>query len=280
MKVTTSLAIAACMLVGCAGADSGGTGTEHSGGYGTSGGSNPPSSSSPAPTPSNNNPSSPPPANGGEGSDPGAGNVTPTPPPPATPGYQALLGEVHRIQVGEKSTKYSHTTMVDETTFTYDVDCSGFTNYALQRVAPDVFQNLVTHYGSRPVAEDYVHMIENHAGEGRWTAVSKVTDLVAGDIVTWLEPPTSKSSNTGHVMVVAKTPYLVSGSTDYHVLVIDSTESAHGGSMDIRTGSQTGVGEGIIILHTNSSKAPIGYYWSTDPNSPLQTTTIMLGHLK
>jgi hypothetical protein len=207
--------------------------------------------------------------------------VTPVPQPPAQPGFQSLLAEVERIEDGEKSTKYSHTTMVNEQTLTFDVDCSGFINYALARVLPDAFQALVAHYGSRPLAVDYVHMIENHTPEGRWEAVSKLTDLAPGDIITWLEPAAAKSNNTGHVMVVAKAPYLTSASkTDYHVLIIDSTESPHGGSMDTRTGTHTGVGQGIIVLHTNSKGAPTGYHWTNDPASPLQTTTIMLGHLK
>ena len=216
---------------------------------------------------------------GTEGDDPGATPVAPVPQPPNQPAYQSLLLEMQRIQKVAKHTKYTHTTSVNESTDTFDFDCSGFVNYALERVVPDAEKTLAEKTSMRPVAEDYVTLIAKDAPLGRWHRVTAVTDLVPGDIVAWLQPKDVKSSNTGHVMVAVKPAVKSTTASEYLVAVIDSTETGHGDIDPRGTKGQTGVGTGTIVLRVDSQLAPIGYRWSNDSDSVSETTTVALGHL-
>jgi hypothetical protein len=65
----------------------------------------------------------------------------------------------------------------------------------------------------RPVAASYVTFFENleRTSVPTWKAVLRVQDLVAGDLVAWLEPSDVASTNTGHVMIVHAPPVKLRG---------------------------------------------------------------------
>jgi hypothetical protein len=217
-------------------------------------------------------------ATSSEGQDPGA---LPTNAPPVDtmkPGYQRLLAEMQRIVTTQLHTAYQHTTYVDEPSHTYDVDCSGFVDYAAARAVPDAFATLQAGTVARPVAKSYVAFIGGlTAPSARWNRRLRAASLVAGDIVAWLEPPDLQSTNTGHVMVVGGAVVPVTG--EVHVPVIDSVESGHG-SNDLRTINQaSGVGQGTIALIVDSNGAPTAYRWSTDRSSLPHQTTIAMASL-
>ncbi len=197
----------------------------------------------------------------------------------STPGYVRLLAEAQRIISTVKSTTYQHATAIDETTHTFDVDCSGFLDYALSRSVPDAFAQLQGATQGRPVAQNYVTWIGSLATPvGRWHRVTRVLDVVPGDIIAWTKPADVVSTDTGHVMIVAGAP-VKAGTNLLTVLIIDSASSGHG-KADTRTiQMSSGVGEGTVALMTDASGAPIGYHWSDESASKPETTTVVLAHL-
>jgi hypothetical protein len=134
--------------------------------------------------------------------------------PTSLPGFELLLREADReLRIMRVST-YSHTTHVDEATGTFDYDCSGFVDYALVHAPlPRAYADLQKDTVRRPVASSYVTFFENvaHTPIPTWAAVPRVQDLVAGDIVAWLEPSDVASTNTGHVMIVHAAPVKLKG---------------------------------------------------------------------
>jgi hypothetical protein len=56
--------------------------------------------------------------------------------------HGSLLGEVRRELSAAHTTRYQHTTAVDEQRGQFDYDCSGFLDYALRRVAPAAYSAL------------------------------------------------------------------------------------------------------------------------------------------
>jgi hypothetical protein len=228
-------------------------------------------------------PAAPPPA----ASPPGAGTegeadaIPDGPPPlfdPNEPPASRLAKETARIITAAKATSYSHRTVIDEANGTFDVDCSGFVDYALARVVPDAYATLTAAKGTnaRPLAETFVAVVS--APVGRWHRIDKASDLTTGDLVAWLTPPGVTNGNTGHVMVV-RAPVTVKGS-NIVVPVMDSTSGPHGSSDSRFTAKTTGVGTGEIVLTLDKDGVLIGYHWSTESNSPLQKTTIALGRLQ
>jgi hypothetical protein len=194
---------------------------------------------------------------------------------PAVPGNERLLTEARRILAAVKESTYSHTTTIDEASGRYDVDCSGFVDYAMSRATPDAFTALVTHTAKRPVASSYVSFAE--APSAQWQRVMRASELVPGDLVAWLEPASKDTTNTGHVMIVAGVVVVHGNEVD--VPIIDSTDTPHGAT-DARTVSKTtGVGTGTIGLIVGTDGAPTAYRWSIDKGSPSVTTTIALAHI-
>src|SRR5215470_4290456 len=141
---------------------------------------------------------------GAEGEDAGAALLEkdgPRAPAPAA----SLVAEATRIVTTAKATTYSHKTFVDEEALRFDVDCSGFVGYLLRRVAPQARRELVAATVKRPLAKHFVSFIEGlpPKAKGRWTRVDDARALQAGDVVVWIRAADSKSTNTGHVMLVA-----------------------------------------------------------------------------
>lgn len=201
------------------------------------------------------------------------------------PGHAALAEEARRILRAAKTTGYSHTTTIDETSGTFLVDCSGFVDYALANVLPDAFADLQNATVKRPVAKTYVDFTSTlgPAGTGRWRRVLDARAVVPGDILAWLTPPDSgPTTNTGHVMIAssaaATAPF--AGAEEVQLDVIDASESGHG-KVDPRTESGAkGVGTGRIALIIDAQGAPTGYRWSTETYSKPRATTVAVAHLE
>lgn len=220
---------------------------------------------------------------GQEGDDP-IEPVTTTSPPRAGTGGAALLAEVDRELSRMKVSSYSHRTHVDEDAATFEYDCSGLLVYALSRSVPDALRTVRATATRRPRSAELVAFLEDiPAGSfhGRWERVDRVRDLAPGDVVVWLKPADSRSTNTGHTMIVHGFP---SADLDHPgafiVPIADSTEGPHGPG-DSRAGAHgTGLGQGEIVLVTDGSGAPVGYRWSSTRKSRLKATTIALGRLR
>src|SRR5437879_3589244 len=67
-----------------------------------------------------------------------------------------LADEAARVVSSITETHYTHKIHIDASAGVYDVDCSGFVSYLLQRVASRHYRMIVSaSSGSRPLARDY-----------------------------------------------------------------------------------------------------------------------------
>jgi len=134
-----------------------------------------------------------------------------------------------------------------------------------------------------PNATKYHDAIQ--AGSG-FTTITRVDQLVAGDVLAIKYPATMNSS--GHVMMVqavgeyqqrsnSKQEFLLNGAEPtvtgyYDVTVIDSSSSYHGSS-DTRASKPGGIGRnGIFRVYVDNSFAITGYTWSTVKASDYKKT--------
>jgi hypothetical protein len=205
-------------------------------------------------------------------------------PPSAGNAGVALLAEVDRELAHRKSGAYAHHTHVDEAAGEFDYDCSGFLVYALSRAAPDALAAVNETTTRRPRSSELVAFllaIPVGAAKGRWQRVARVQDLAPGDVITWLKPAGSRSTNTGHTMIVhgALSPIDVEPGA-FVVPVVDSTARPHAPGDARSTEHRTGLGQGEIVLVADESGAPIRYRWSRGDGSRAKTTTIALGRLR
>ncbi len=211
--------------------------------------------------------------------------VTPTGSPPREGAAgAALLGEVDRELSVMRESTYSHATHVDETTATFDYDCSGFLTYALSRAVPDAIAAVRATTSRRPRSAEFVAYLQSipiGKQKGRWGRIGRAADLEPGDVIVWLKPADSRSSNTGHTMTVHGAPTAdPNHAGELVVPVADSTASAHGSGDTRAAAHRTGLGQGEIVLVTDADGAPIGYRWSRAATSRVKQTTIMLGRLR
>jgi len=205
--------------------------------------------------------------------------------PPATGAAgPALLTEVEREMRSMKASTYRHRTHVDEATGTFDYDCSGLLRYALGRTAPDALAEVKAAAARRPRSSEFVaFLLGIPAGgqQGRWQRVARVRDLVPGDVIVWLKTAESRSTNTGHTMIVHGTPTPEPTRVDAFIVpIVDATEHPHVPGDARADTHQTGLGQGEIVLLADSAGAPVGYRWSRGRKSREKATTIALGRLR
>ncbi len=188
-------------------------------------------------------------------------------------GETSLIAEAHRELAAVRESHYAHHTVIDEPHGVFDYDCSGFVGYALKRVAPQAFGELVTATRPRPLAKDF------YAFFAKRDRVEHAADLAPGDIVVWLEPPAKHSRNTGHVMVVDRAPVAGANPGELVVAIIDSSHSGHGRADPRIRAHRNGLGTGSIVLLVGSDGKPTGYRWSLAPHSIPYATAIALGRV-
>jgi hypothetical protein len=184
-----------------------------------------------------------------------------------------LLAEAHRELAAVRESHYAHHTVIDEPHGVFDYDCSGFVGYALKRVAPQAFGELVAATRPRPLAKDF------YAFFAKRDRVEHAADLAPGDIVVWLEPPAKHSRNTGHIMVVDRAPVAGANPGELVVAIIDSSHSGHGRADARIRDHRNGLGTGSIVLLVDSDGKPTGYRWSLAPHSIPYATAIVLGRV-
>jgi hypothetical protein len=195
---------------------------------------------------------------------------------PSSP--QHLAAEVRRELTAMRSTRYQHTTDVDERTGAYLYDCSGLLDYAAERAVPADAHALPTSTSLRPLAGDierYLHLGLAHPIDG-WTSLSRVDALHAGDVIAWLATEDSSTGDTGHVMIVLADPSANPARPDeWLVRVADSSLSPH--RLDSRPPGDTGLGTGTIGLVADHAGAPIAFYWQGGISGKAKRTGIALG---
>jgi hypothetical protein len=184
-----------------------------------------------------------------------------------------VLAEAERVLATMTSSTYSHKTHIEGTV--YEVDCSGFIGWLLARAAPDSLAELRKATVKRPLAKHFVGFLADATPRVHWRRVGRVDAIAPGDVLAWLEPADVKSTNTGHVLLVAGAPKR--RGDGFVVPIIDSTASPHGASDARKAAHTTGVGRGEIVLEVDAAGAPVRYAWSTWSRSKRHETTIVLG---
>ena len=200
----------------------------------------------------------------------------------AASGASNLVSEGERELGAVKTTLYQHKTDVDEKAGRFFYDCSGFLSYAINRVAPEAYSEIPVSRSreKRPLASDFYHLFARLKSmpSKRWMPVSYVIDLKPGDIIAWLRPENHNSTNTGHVMLVLKTPILNPAlPNELLIQVIDSSHSGH--SQDSRAKGKSGLGSGTIGILVNSEGAPVKYRWRGGISKRIEATSIAFGRI-
>lgn len=195
-------------------------------------------------------------------------------------GSAAVLAEATRMLDTMTASTYSHKTHVEGTV--YDLDCSGFVDYVLARVAPAALGELRAATVKRPLAKHFVDFLaagNRSAARTTWERIARVNELSPGSLVAWRKPDDVTSTNTGHVMIVAASPTQREDG-GWLVAVLDSSGSPHGKDDTRKKRRATGMGRGTMVLETNASGAPVAYRWSPLHVSRRHATEIVMGRLR
>ncbi|QLE46652.1 hypothetical protein FD723_41480 (plasmid) [Nostoc sp. C052] len=191
----------------------------------------------------------------------------------------SLLHEAERELSLMKTSVYQHSTDVDEVVGRFNYDCSGFVDYALQKISPQAYAEVPVSKSKRPLAQDFYKLFSDPTLKpSHWVEISKVSRLRAGDIVVWLRPPESDSHNTGHVMVIGGKPTATSQVNERLIPVIDSTSSPH--AQDSRHHKQTGLGTGVIGVIVESTDKALAFRWRGGESKQEKETAIAFGRLR
>ena len=173
---------------------------------------------------------------------------------------------------------YVHDTHVDEASGTFQYDCSGFVNYTLKETVPAAFTEVAA-VRARPNARAYHDFfLAVPTTSARWRMVQKATDIRRGDLIAWLEPTDTDSTNTGHVVIVVASPSVDAMKREVTVDVIDSARSGHGAT-DTRPRGDTGLGRGPIVLELDGNSRARAFRWSPEKNSQPHEVSIAIGRL-
>lgn len=171
---------------------------------------------------------------------------------------------------GNGYTKYEHTNGPVEwgPTYVSITDCSGFIN-ALLIKSYNLQPNWSGHV--RNYASTYYRMINE---DRFFTKINNIFNIQIGDFITFkILPGTSKTDNTGHIMMVNADPEpivsikpIISGTKQFSVNIIDQSEMH--GSSDTRSNTRSnGLGSGYLRIYTDYNGNLVGYSWSTNPGS-------------
>jgi hypothetical protein len=163
-----------------------------------------------------------------------------------------------------RETHYQHKTYVVPAEGVYDMDCSGFVDYLLKRVAPQQYANLPIETGhARPRAAmyfDLFHGLPENPAPG-WKSIDRLADAQRGDIIAWsLEASTQKPGDTGHVVIVASPP-VPANKREYRVEVYDSSGIHH--DDDSRPKATSGIGKGVITFKVDERGIPVGFQFNS-----------------
>jgi hypothetical protein len=176
------------------------------------------------------------------------------------------LMEIERVHRNLRSTRYVHSTHIDEHAGRYDFDCSAMASFVLARSAPRAHDAVMRKNGrGRPVARDFHDVIAaapvDRSRDG-WMRLAHVADLHPGDVIAWRRPPAVASRNTGHVAFVYAAPQrLDREGRRYLIRIVDATSIPHGDDSRPRE-HVSGFGFGNIVLFVeNAGEDPTAYGW-------------------
>jgi len=179
---------------------------------------------------------------------------------------------------GIRETHYEHKTHVVPSNGIYDMDCSGFVDYLLKRVAPERYAQLPIELGhARPRAAiyfEFFHSLPSNPIAG-WKPIDQLAVARRGDIIGWaLEASTQKPGDTGHVVIVAAPP-VSTNAKEYRVTVYDSSGIRH--DEDSRPEGTSGIGKGVITIRVDDRDRPVGFRFNS--HAHFHPETIAIGRI-
>jgi hypothetical protein len=191
-----------------------------------------------------------------------------------------VAAEAEAILLSVQHTAYTHATYVEVTTGTYNMDCSAYVGYVLQRIASQHYSTIHNGGGSHgPLAVDFYHRFQAlpPGGADGWRPIQPLADTRRGDIVAWDLPVTKPGDNTGHVFIVADDPEMF----DNGVVAVRAYDSSdvihyhdtrgHGGDSP-----KTGLGSGTIHLRYGSS----GTQFKFGPRDQYHDAPVAIGRIE
>jgi hypothetical protein len=159
---------------------------------------------------------------------------------------EQLAAEAEAILDSVQHTVYTHDTHVEVSTGTYDMDCSAYVGYVLERQAPEHYAAIHNGGGSHgPLAVDfYSHFADGAEG---WLAIAPLAQARRGDIVAWKRNMITEGDDTGHVFFVVDDPIVFDDGV-VAVSVYDASDVIHYDDTRGQGGDSpaTGLGSGVI----------------------------------
>lgn len=176
--------------------------------------------------------------------------------------------------------KYSHSTgpvfwgpYDNQPAYVCITDCSGFINALLIKS-----YNLKSGWmgRSRPLASTYYNQIVNNQND--FVNIPNIFDTKVGDFIVFkILPGTSKTNDTGHILLINNTPAqmqnknpIIPNTLQWIVEVIDQTGTPHTkNDTRYRTNDEkvTGLGLGYMRIYTDLNGLLKGYSWSAENGS-------------
>jgi hypothetical protein len=221
----------------------------------------------------------------GEGAEGDEPDETPSAAPSSGAGPRTLASEARRELALVRATTYTHRTHIDEASGVFELDCSGFVDNALARVAPGALEALkgFADPGKRPQAKTFVALLSAMAPgarRGPWQRLALPSELVPGDVIAWLATEHKKDFtghyNTGHVMIVDAAARR--GADDEWIVPVIDSSAGHGGDDPRRAPDVTGLGRGEIVLVVEGG-AVVGFRRSVLARSKRNESKVVLGRL-
>ncbi len=174
---------------------------------------------------------------------------------------------------------YEHKRFVDETSGTYNVDCSSFIGFIIEKVSPKANAILpIDAPHKRALAKNFYEFLQGlSASEVKdgWMGIARMDELEKGDIIAWKYDPSLHKTDTGHVVMVYEKPILEADGR-YKIRVMDSSKGKH--ANDSRDETSTGIGIGTMWFRVDEHGVPNGLYWS-DKSKKISEHAIAMGRV-
>jgi hypothetical protein len=191
--------------------------------------------------------------------------------------------EAERIIKNARHTKYQHKAYIDELTGTYDVDCSDYVSYVLDRVSKRHL-DLIPKEDWWPVPRAYKYYEYFHGlptgGSGGWHQIERLALARRGDIIAWeLSGGVQRDRDTGHVLIVADRPSALDGQL-MAVRAYDSSTVRHYDDSRIQSDGvfHDGVGDGAIHFRVDTAGRPATFQFG--PGDHFHEVPIAIGRIK
>jgi hypothetical protein len=184
--------------------------------------------------------------------------------------------------------RYSKTNIINEfPTIKYEVNCSGFINYALNTQYPKAIQEIKNFIKSTedngspevtPWCLHYFKFFQDKKNKEFWEYIDDANNLEPGDIIVFCENTEKITKSGQHIMLLASAPQCT-GNGWNTCNIYDSTGNGHDFDDPRGRNNISGIGEGKIALQVNSDGTIGSIKWSPTSKMPINAT-VAIGRIK